>query len=369
MSVSRDEVDVDGSVLWYWYENTQDYSAERTRGTYRKRITIYEKWLAARGDYTHDCHWTDINVDDVPREQMKPPRDIDETDSEAFLNDISDAFAGNTQQGLASMLSQAYEWLASQTTNVSDDPIGYVLDVEAKDILDSVDSRNPHIIPIEDVRYYIRSWNDPGWSCINQIAAKYTRRAGGISNLDIEDLNIDHPACDWTVHPEIRHWDDHILFRPDKAASDPGRNSGNKTSAIAKYPLDDELKQSLLWYLACRFEPESPTDPLFLDRSYTRMSRHLIGTRFREKSKEITQKDNGPKCWYEPGDDDNLNAHYWRHWATTWYQDQTGEDALVDYLRGDTGQGSKANYDQYSKVKRQKILKAMPKFFEPFIHD
>jgi integrase len=366
MSVSTEEDDVDSNVLWYWYDNTYEYNTKKTSENYQTNIRRFERWLASRGDYTHDCHWTDINLDNVSREQMINPRDVTEVEAEAFLKDLSEAFSGSSQQVVASTLRNAYEWLGRETKPVEDDPIGYVLD-EKKDILDNSDNRNAYIIPIEEARYYIRSWNDPKWSCINQIAAKYSRRAGGMSNLDFEDLNIEHPACDWTVHPEIRHWDDHIVFRPDKAASDPGRNSGNKTSAIAKYPLDDELKQSLLWYLACRPEPESPTDPLFLNTFYERLSTGSMTSKFTERAKEITQRDEGPKCWYEPHDDDNINAHYWRHWATTWYQDQTGDGSLVDYLRGDTGGGSKANYNQYSAVKKQKILDAMPKFFDPFI--
>jgi integrase len=182
-------------------------------------------------------------------------------------------------------------------------------------------------------------------------------------------VNIDHPACQWSVHPDIRRWDDHILFRPNKSQSDPGRKSGNKTTTTAIYPLDDELKQSLLWYLAVRPEPRSPEEPLFFNTEYERLSAKSMGKAFRRRSKEITERNEGPKCWYGSRDDDNINPHYWRHWATTWYQDQTGDEALVQYLRGDTGQASKANYNQYSDRKEQQILEHMPTFFEPFIEE
>jgi integrase len=300
---------------------------------------------------------------------MIDPATIDQEDAEDFLKDLRDGLSAGTQRGTADTLTTAYSWLASKTEAVDADPFTYVLDVENKDLLDTPKGRNAYIIPIEDARYYIRSWERPRFSCVNQIAAKYTRRVGGISNLDIEDINIDHPACQWTVHPDVRHWDDHILFRPEKAQSDPGRKSGNKTSTTAKYPLDEEMKQSLLWYLATRPEPEDPTEPLFLDTEHERLSGGSIGHAFRTRSKEITQQDDGPKCWYGTKDDDNINPHYWRHWATTWYQDQTGDGSLVDYLRGDTGQGSRANYDQYSDLKRQRILDSMPTFFEPFTDD
>lgn len=369
MSVTDEQVNPDGSLLWYWFENTIEYDAEATKNAKKGSIKRYERWLASKGGYSHSCHWSDIDLDNVSREQMMDPSAIDQHDAEAFLRAVSEHYSASAQSLSATYLRQAYDWLKSKTAPVEDDPFGYVLDIEDKDILDTPDGRNAYIIPIEDARYYIRSWERPQFSCINQIAAKYGRRAGGISNLDIEDINIDHPACQWTVHPDVRHWDDHILFRSDKSQSDSGRKSGNKTSTTAKYPIDKELKRSFLWYFATRPEPDDPTEPLFLNTEYTRMSAISITEAFGKRSKEITQREEGPKCWYGANDDDNINPHYWRHWATTWYQDQTGDGALVAYIRGDTGEGSKANYDQYSDVKREKILDAMPTFFEPFIDD
>lgn len=371
MSVTDEKVNPDGSILWYWYDQTKEYNSESTNGNHGVAIRVFERWLASQGEFSHDCHWKDIDLDDVSRKQMVAPRNITQNDAEEYLNALVDTFDPHTQSRYADTLTSAYDWLKVKTTDecVENDPFGYVLDVEGKDILESRSGRDAYFIPLDDARYYIRSWDHPKLSCINQIAAKYSRRVGGISNLDIEDLNIDHPACQWSVHPDIRRWDDHILFRSDKEATDPGRKSGNKTGTNAMYPLDSELKQSLLWYLAIRPEPNDPTEPLFLDKYYTRLSGDAISAWFIKRSKEITRRDEGPKCWYEPGDDDNINAHYWRHWATTWYQDETGYQALVDYIRGDTGQGSSANYDQYSDVKKQKILDAMPTFFEPFIDD
>lgn len=369
MSITDDgAAEPDGSVLWYWYNETAEYNKQSTKQSRRSQIRRFERWLASKGDYTHACHWTDIDLDDVAPEVMVCPATIDEHDAERFLKDLTESYSAGAQVGTANALRQAYSWLASKTAAVEDDPFDYVLNVEGKDILDTPKGRNAYIIPIEDARYYIRDWERPRYSCSNLIAAKYTRRGGGISNLDIEDINLDHPACQWTVHSDVRHWDDHILFRPDKAASEPGRKSGNKTSATAKYPLDEEMKHALLWYLATRPEPDDPTEPLFLNAEYGRLSGDSLSNAFIKKAKEITQREEGPKGWYGPEDDDNLNLHYWRHWATTWYKDRTDE-ALVDYLRGDTGQGSSANYDQYTDLKKQKILDVMPTFFEPHIDD
>lgn len=367
MSINTSETDPDESVLWYWYKNYHQYSTEGTKRAEKSRIRTFERWLASRGDYEHRCHWTDINLNDASREEMVSPANIDEHDAEDFLKDLREAFGGGTQRGIASTISTAYDWCATETKPIDADPIGYVLGKQNKDILDSYESRDAYIIPIEDAQYYVRSWNAPLMATVNLLMAKFTRRAGGVSNLDIEDVHLAHPACQWTPHPDIRHWDDHIVFRHDKSQSEAGRKSGNKTATTAKYPVDDELKDALIWWFAVRPEPQSPDEPLFLDANFERLSTNAISNRMRRKSKNIAQREEGPKCWYGPYDDDNINAHYWRHWATTWYQDRLEKEGLVDYLRGDTGQGSKANYDQYSDVKKNTILETMPKFYEPYI--
>lgn len=365
MSVSDTKVNPDGSILWFWYDKTNEYNKSQTNSNHRTAIRAFERWLASQAKFDHECHWTDIDLDDVSRDQMLSPRNIDEKDAETYLKDLTEAFQAKTQRTYIDTLTSAYAWLTVKCVDecVSADPFNYVLSIEGKDILDTPSGRTAYIVDLEDVRYIIEDWDDIKWSCVNQITAKYSRRAGGISNLDFQDLHISHPGCDWHTHPKLRHWDDHILFRPDKSESDAGRKSGNKTSATAKYPIDNELKQSLLCYLAARTEPDDPTDPLFLDSKFTRLSATSMSNKFRRKAKEITRRDEGPKCWYEANDDDNINVHYYRHWSTTWYQDRTGDQSLVDYLRGDTGEGSSANYDQYTDVKEQKILDAMPTFF------
>lgn len=135
------------------------------------------------------------------------------------------------------------------------------------------------------------------------LLAKYTRREDGVSNLDFENVYIDHPGCDWTVHDDLRQRPDHISFRSDKRQSDSGRNTGNKTKTNGKYPIDKEMKDALLWYLLIRPRPESPTEPLFINDSGERLSGDSIYTRFQQQAK-------GLGYWFGPHDDDNLNPHY-----------------------------------------------------------
>jgi len=359
MSVSRDKHDPDGSILLYWYNNYHSNSKESTQAAVRTSINRFRRYLAVAGGYNIEGHWTEIDLAEVPDGVAIRARNVDETIAEEFLKELKKCLAPDSQQSTASDLSKCYDWCIKNTESVEDNPISYVLNEQKVVRLEKPRSRDPYIIDLNEARRVVRSWHHPMWLAIQQLVAKIPRRSGAISNLDIEDANIDHPGCDWEVHPKIRHWDDHIIFRPDKDSKESGRKSGNKTTTIARYPLDDELKNVLIYYLTIRPEPSDPSEPLFLSQmNESRLGGGMITTRFTEKARELGH-------YYGKGDDDNLNPHYWRHWGTTWYQDRVG-GSLTDYLRGDSGKGSKADYNNYTKSKRDKILKEMPTFLEPY---
>ncbi|RJX47785.1 tyrosine-type recombinase/integrase [Halonotius pteroides] len=374
-----DTFDPDGDVLWFWYQrwhcnaNTKDnQSTEGTKTTVRIALNRFERFLAAQNsDQTYDCHWSNIDINTVSYDDIVPPREVTPTLAEQFLIELQQTFAAKTQQNTYAIVKQAYEWCEDSVESVEADPFA-VVEKKHKEknndwILNTPDVRNPYIISIPEAREVVRSWKHPMWLAIQLLLAKYGRRVGGISNLDFENVHIDHPGCDWTVHPDLRQWPDHISFRADKRASEESRNTGNKTKTNAVYPIDSELKDALLLYLTVRPQPDSPTDPLFIKQSKgERLSGSNIGGKFRERAEELGY-------WYGANDDDNLNPHYWRHWATSWYQSQFGGDesqgrtALTKYLRGDSKQDIIGIYDSYTEDKRDTILDAMPTFLEPYV--
>lgn len=362
MSVSRDKADPDDSILWYWYRNYHPNSKESTKRTVKTSINRFNRYLAVAGGYDADCHWTDVDLDKVPDGVAIRARDVNEVIAEEFLRELKESLAADSQQSTASDLSKCYDWCIKNTVVVEDNPVSYILDEQNRVKLDKPTSRDPYIIDLSEARRVVRSWTHPMWLAIQLLFAKLPRRSGAISNLDIEDLNIDHPGCDWEVHPKVRHWEDHIVFRPEKDSTDPGRKSGNKTATVARYPLDKELKDALIYYLAIRPEPSHPSEPLFLSQmDESRLSAAMITTNYVRKARELGH-------YYGQKDDDNLNPHYWRHWGTTRYEDRVG-GSLTDYMRGDVGRSSKADYNNYTKSKRDQILAEMPKFLEPYIDD
>jgi len=375
-----DTFDPDDNVLRFWYDEwhskariKDNESTEATKKTVRYTIDRFEKFLATQKDsQSYDCHWSDLNTNAVTYDDIIPPRKVTPQLAEEFLIDLQQEFAAKTQQTTYGHLTQAYGWCAEKVESVEINPFAKVEEKlkENNDwILDSPDGRNVHNIPLADAREVVRSWSHPMWLSIQLLLAKYTRRSGGISNLDFENIHIAHPGCDWTVHSDLRPWPDHISFRSDKRESDLGRNTGNKTQTNGVYPIDAELKDTLLWYLTIRPQPESPTDPLFTSQSKgKRLSGDNIGTTFRKRAKKLGY-------WYGANDDDNLNPHYWRHWGTSHYQsqfggnDRDGYTALTKYIRGDSKNDIIGIYDNYNEGKRDTILNAMPTFLKPYIDE
>lgn len=373
--------DPDGDILWFWYERwhceatTRDNeSTEKTKMAVRDAINRLERFLAVQKDsQSYDCHWSDIDINNISYDDIIPPRKVTPQLAEQFLIELQKEYAAKTQQNTYPHLKQAYEWCEESVESVDINPFAKVAKKHKETnndwILDTPKERDPYIIPLSEAREVVRSWSHPMWLSIQLLLAKYTRRVGGISNLDFENVNITHPGCDWTVHSDLRQWPDHISFRADKRESDPGRKTGNKTKTNGIYPIDAELKDVLLWYLTIRPQPDSPTDPLFLTQTKgDRISGSRIGTRYRKRVKDLGY-------WYGPNDDDNINPHYWRHWGTSWYQSEfggnknKGHTALTKYIRGDSKEDIIGIYDNYTEEKRDMILDAMPTFLQPYVDD
>lgn len=380
MSISDDDYiqtyDPDGNVLrfWHqvWHDNSRLDSNALTESSKRARINNIKRFEWFLASEAYDCHWTNIDSPEVDYDDIDPlPRNVTPQVAEDFLVELVKNYAAKTQETTFADLKQAYDWCENRVESVAINPFQMVKKKwkeERNDwLIESTEGRNPHILSLEEARDVVRAWDSFRSQTVQLTLAKYPRRVGGVSNLDICDVHLDHPGCDWDIHQNIRRWPDHILFRSDKRASEDGRNTGNKTKTDAKYPIDEELKQFLLAYLTRRHTIMSPDEPLFLGSQGGRLSGDGMAHVFTAHAKEQGH-------YYGANDDDNLNPHYWRHWGTSWYEDQFGGDkdtsgytSLTDYLRGDSRGEIKSLYNNYTEAKRDRILNAMPTFLEPYI--
>lgn len=360
MSINQNLHEPEGSVLWYWHENALKHLEQDSSETVETYIRTFERFLAVKGGYQFEEEWNEINLDNVSSNEMIKPRNIDEEIAYEFIaNYLVPTYSASMQTNVCVNLSSAYTWCRERTEPVEADPIGFVL--EEHDLLEEVKRRNPHIIPIEEARKIICSWDNPRWLACNLLLAKTLRRRGGVVNLDLKDVHIDHPACDWDIASEIRHSPNYLRFSRDKSrgdgVGDQKRTTGNKTETTHIVPIDDELRDALIWHLTTRKPDFDPDAPLFFGSKGKRLNGDVVSEKFKRKAQEQGH-------YYGPLDDDNIGVHYWRHWGTTWFEDRFGENnSITDYLRGDKGSATKAQYNQWSKKKEEIYLENVPKFF------
>jgi integrase len=165
-------------------------------------------------------------------------------------------------------------------------------------------------------------------------------RVGELCNLDFRDLHLESgPDVDADVRVQIES-------RPDSlfVSSEPSRNvvvngeertASNKRKRDTTIPVDDELRRTLLRWLAIRPDARSAAEPLFTStrsgwgkRLTPNMVHHMVETHARERG------------WYRDGGGaaENVTPHYFRHFFTTHLRDRTGDRGIVKYLRGDVAQ-------------------------------
>lgn len=363
MSINQNLENPDESILWYWHENAVKNQSLDSRKTVATQIRSFERYLAVKGGYQFDGKWNEIDLDNVPPSRMVRPRNVDDDIAYDFIaNYLVPTYSPSYQTNTCANLSAAYTWCQERIVPVEADPIGFVL--EEHEPLEDDEGRKPYIIPIEEARKIITSWNNPQWLAYNLILAKTVRRRGAVVNLDLIDIHLDHPACDWEVASEIRHNPDYMRFSKAKSQGqgegDRVRKTGNKTETTRIIPIDDELKDALVWHLTTRKADFDPEAPLFFGSKGLRLNGDVASERFKDKAQQLGY-------YYGPRDDDNVGVHYWRHWGTTWFEDRLGKhNSITDYLRGDKGSATKGRYNQWSDKKEEVYLENVAKFIAAY---
>lgn len=339
MSVSNN-VDPDGPLFEWFIKNYHRGNGKGTKNNSRRAQKHFEEFLERK------------NI---------TPYEVDRDLAYEFMSEIAKEYSPTYQKTIVGEVDRFYNYCIKRNVKgIDGNPISIVADENSP--LDVAKRRDPHIISVEEMSEYIKSWDHPLYlGCVTTLA-KTTRRAGEVLNLDLYDLNIDHPACDWEVHPEIRHSPDYIHFphEPSEGEEFRGemRDRGNKSVERRKCPIDAELKQVLIWWLLIRQGAKEPYSPLFKSFSGERLSYGTLAKKIQEKSENLGY-------YYGKHDPDNVTCHYFRHWSTTTLRDRSTKDSgLVDYIRGDSGNDTKDTYTHWSPAKEKEYLEIVPKFFD-----
>lgn len=200
-------------------------------------------------------------------------------------------------------------------------------------------------VAIEKLQKYINSIRNPHLLTYIVFLLKTGCRLGEAYNLDLRDIHLNHPISESMPEPrnEIKQEPD-VLFID--SSIDAGqvyngekREHSNKKESTRAIPIDKELKNTLVWWIAIAPPSPSPANPLF------RNLKEEFGTRSGHDKLRIDFTDWAKKNGLHQGSGSlNVTPHWCRHWFTTTLRENVSSDEVkigtvkeyVQYLRGDS---------------------------------
>jgi integrase len=296
-------------------------------------------------------------------EQGVPPEQLTVDLAYEYLSEVQQAYKPQTQHNRANYASKSYDLLLRRNVEGFEyNPIAKVLE-DYPNLLDDITQRSARIYEKDELKEVMQDQH-PANMCCSMTMLKTARRIGGVLNLDFYDVHIDHPAADWAVHQEIRDKPDHIHFGPGASQGETHRGEvrqdGQKTKTHVAVPMDQELKDFLVWYMLFRRSSEQE-GAFFINPRGVEHGQRLSSSAYRDHLRPIV-KEKG--YYYGDRDPDNIRPHYWRHWTTTKMRDRI-DDGVVDYFRGDKKVTSDT-YNHHTEEKARMWRQNIPKFYSPY---
>jgi len=198
------------------------------------------------------------------------------------------------------------------------------------DEMDESVEKNPRRreLTVDDVVGFLGTVNHPRDRCMLVLLFKTGMRAGELANLDLR-----HVSLSGDEDGRFGTGGDPLLN--ERSVYVDSGIDGNKRVRDTLVPLDDETERELVRWLRVRPEvTEDGRSPLFVS-----LSPASSGRLSSEAVAEATRKYTREYGWWSSENDmtQNVTPHYCRHFFTTYLRDASGDDALVRYLRGDTG--------------------------------
>jgi site-specific recombinase XerD len=225
----------------------------------------------------------------------------------------------------ASYLHRFYAYLVKADEYPQDtNPMALVTDE-----MDESINKNPRRreLTVEDVSDFLRTVNHPRDRCMLVLLFKTGMRAGELANL-----NLRHVSLSAEKNEKYGTGGDPLLN--ERSIYVDSEIEGNKRVRDTLVPVDDEVERELVRWLRVRPEIFGDEEPLFVS-----LSPASSGRLSSEAVAEATRKYTREHGWWSSENDmrQNVTPHYCRHFFTTYLRDASGDDALVRYLRGDTG--------------------------------
>jgi integrase/recombinase XerC len=295
--------------------------AERTRVAYERILRDFEGFL---GDETRNPFGTQID-----------PAAATHRDCMAWVHSLRGELAAGTIATYATAVNRFYGYM-TQVGAFDANPMALVMEEMDESIEKDPERRE---LDVAAMRRFVASVQHPLHRAVVLTLLKTGMRVGELCNLDCRDLRLADAGLagyelDGRAQLEGRGDTLYVDAGPARGAEHNGevRTESNKRKRATVVPVDAELRDALLAWLAIRPDAVSPADPLFLstgddwgNRVTARSVRHYVKGYATEMG------------WYETGAGagENVTPHYFRHFFTTHLRDRTGDRGIVKYLRGD----------------------------------
>ncbi|MCU4717912.1 tyrosine-type recombinase/integrase [Halapricum hydrolyticum] len=308
-------------IAYFLQDIAYQGKSERTQAAYERVLRDFEKFLEDGTDRTTTAQTLDS---------------ASHRDCMAYIHGLRGAVAESTVATYASYLHRFYGYM-TQVGTFESNPMALVVE-EIDESIDTDPQRRDISVP--GMRSFVDRLAHPLDRAIVVTLLKTGIRAGELCNLDQRDLNLtDDPRDGMTVRPQLDGRPDslYVSATPSRGSQTNGehRRASNKRQRDTVIPVDPELRDVLVKWLAVRPDPVSEAKPLFTGTSDNWGRR--ITTDMVHHTVEAHARDVG---WYHDGAGaaDNVTPHYFRHFFTTHLRDRTGDRGIVKYLRGDVAQ-------------------------------
>lgn len=251
-----------------------------------------------------------------------------------WVHSLRSEHSESTIATYASYLNRFYGYL-NRLGELDKNPMGLVLE-EMDERVDANPTRRD--ISIEQMRSFVDGINHPLHRAVIMTLLKTGMRAGELSNLDLKDLHLDKSDMGWEPRAQVSNRPNSLFVSSDHTYNEETdgevRLASNKRMRDTVIPIDDELEDVLLQWLAIRPDTPGTPKPLFtgtVERWGERLTPHVVH--------HIVENHAREHGWYRTGGGatENVTPHYFRHFFTTHLRDRTGDRGIVKYLRGDVG--------------------------------
>lgn len=297
--------------------------SERTQAAYERVLRAFEAFLANP---------------DTPGGRLAPA-EASQRECMAWIHSLREAHSRSTVATYASYLHRFYHYM-TQTGTFESNPMELVMS-EMDETIEKNPSRREITLPA--MRAFVQGFSHPLDRAVILTLLKTGMRIGECCNLDLRDCSLTEEWASETYdlgeRAGLDNRPDSLLVGNDilrgEVTNGEQRSASNKRKRTTVIPIDDELREALVDWLAVRPDARSAAEPLFCSTGTE------WGTRLTPPmARKIVEEHARVAGWYRSGGgaEENVTPHYFRHFFTTHLRDRTGDRGVVKYLRGDVAE-------------------------------